>query len=226
MSIYLLLTYLLSGLLSGAHCAGMCGGMISGISFGLRGHNNKRVIWTGLSLGRLSGYAVGGAIAGGLGWLLLSAGHAFLPLQQGLALVAGLMLILMGISIAGWPVAIRWTEGPGRRLWKILQPIWSSYLPPKQLKAALIVGLFWGWLPCGLIYSVWINALASTSPMQGALIMLAFGLGTLPNVLAVAWLSGRLRLILQHIGFRSIAGLLIILAGVQQIYRAVAPSLS
>ncbi len=220
MNLSLLIPYFLSGLLSGAHCAGMCGGMISSFSFGLRGKNNKKIIWTGLSIGRLLGYALGGAVAGGFGWVIVSAGQSVLPLQQLLAIFAGLMLMLMGISIAGWPTATRWTEGPGLALWKKIQPIWRRFIPPQYFGSALIAGFFWGWLPCGLIYSVWINALASGNPLHGALIVVAFGLGTLPNVLAVAWLSGRLRNYLQHPWLRRLAGMLIIAAGCQQIYRA------
>lgn len=220
MNLSLLAPYLLSGLLSGAHCAGMCGGMISSFSFGLRGKDNKKLIWTGLSIGRLLGYAFGGAMAGSFGWVIVAAGQNIFPLQRLLALLAGVMLILMGISIAGWPTAIRWTEGPGQVLWKRIQPLWRRCIPPKYFGSALLAGFFWGWLPCGLIYSVWINALASGSPVNGALIVLAFGIGTLPNVLAVAWLSGRLRNYLQRPWLRRLAGLLIMLAGCQQIYRA------
>lgn len=219
MSFILLFTYTLIGLLSGAHCAGRCSGMIGAINSALRPYPDKKPIWLALTAGRLAGYTVGGGLAGSLGWLLLRLSPDFLHLQILLTLLAGLMLVLMGISIAGRPIVIAWTEIPGRRLWTILQPVWRRCLPPNTFQRAFRAGFLWGWLPCGLVYSVLLNAMASGSAVQGAVTMCAFGLGTMPNVLAVAWLSGRWRHHFQNSRIRLLSGLLIILAGIQQTVR-------
>ena len=221
MSLIQLLTCSFIGLLSGAHCAGRCSGMIGAINSSLRPYSGRRPLWLGLSLGRLAGYAVGGAIAGSLGWSLLQIAAPALYPRQFMDAVAGLMLVLMGVSIAGRPAAVAWTERPGRRLWTWLQPVWRRYLPPNTLTRAFKAGLLWGWLPCGLVYCVAISALASTTPQQGALIMFAFGVGTLPNVLAIAWLSGRWRHHFQNPRIRLLSGVLIMLAGIQHALRSV-----
>lgn len=219
MSLFYLLTFTLVGLLSGAHCAGRCSGMIGAINSGLRPYSNRRPVWVFLTLGRLGGYGLVGLVAGSLGWLLVN--HAPLPFgpRIALTLLAGVMLILMGISIAGRPAVLAWVERPGRHLWSLLQPTWRRYQPPNTSGRAFKAGLLWGWLPCGLVYAVLVSAVASGHPTHGLYIMLAFGLGTVPNVLAVAWMSGRWRHHFQNTRVRMFSGLLIILAGVQHALR-------
>lgn len=220
MSLLQLFTYSFIGLLSGAHCAGRCSGMIGAINSSLRPYSGRRPLWLGLTLGRLAGYAIGGALAGLLGWALLQLVTPALHPRKIMAVLAGTMLVLMGISIAGRPAAVAWTEGLGRSLWGRLQPVWRRYLPPNTLGRAFKAGLLWGWLPCGLVYSVAISAMASATPLQGALIMFAFGVGTLPNILALAWLSGRWRHYFQNSRIRLLSGVLIMLAGIQHALRS------
>jgi sulfite exporter TauE/SafE len=105
--------------------------------------------------------------------------------QHLLFALSSLMLIVLGLYLAGLWGAVRQLEQLGGRLWKHLQPFTRRMLPVNTVPRALGLGALWGWLPCGLVYSVLLTALASGSAAQGALIMLAFGLGTLPNLLAI-----------------------------------------
>lgn len=222
MSFFLLFTYALIGLLSGAHCSGRCSGMIGAINSSLRPYSGRRPLWLAMTAGRLTGYIVAGGLAGGVGALLLHYAPAPLRLNIVFPLVGGVMLILMGISIAGRPAAIAWSERPGHLLWAWLQPLWRAQLPPHTGARAYLAGLLWGWLPCGLVYTMCINALASASIGHGAVVMAAFGLGTVPNILAISWLSGGWRHHFQDHRVRLLSGLLIILASVQQTVRLVA----
>lgn len=212
-------TYALTGLLSGAHCAGMCGGLVGAINLCLPQHGKRAHIWIGLSAGRITGYVVGGFAAGAIGWALSGGASNLVFVQRVLAVLAGVLLILMGLAIMGWSASIIWTERLGKKVWARIQPIWQRFLPPRTFPGALMAGLLWGWLPCGLVYGIWISALASGDPLDGALIMFAFGLGTLPNVLTLAWLSRRFTRFLQNPLLRRVAGAVVIVAGVQQLIR-------
>lgn len=219
MSLLQLFSFILIGLLSGAHCAGRCSGMTGAINASLRPHANRRPLWLAMTAGRLLSYMLAGSMAGLLGHLLLHPALAPQAMRLLLILLSGLMLVLMGISIAGRPAVIAWTERLGRPLWQVLQPAWRRSLPPVTRWRALHAGMLWGWLPCGLVYSVLISAIASAHPQTGALTMLAFGLGTVPNLLTIAWISGKWRHHFQNPRIRLGSGLLIILAGLQQSIR-------
>jgi sulfite exporter TauE/SafE len=100
-----------------------------------------------------------------------------------------------------------------------MQPFLRRLLPIRTLPGAFAVGAVWGWLPCGLVYSVLVSALASGSARQGGLLMLAFGLGTLPNLLAMGLFAQQLRSILQQRWMRRTAGLLVMGFGVLGLIR-------
>ena len=95
----------------------------------------------------------------------------------------------------------------------------SALLPVRTLPQSLMLGVLWRWLPCGLVYSVLVAAVATGSPVQGGLLMLAFGLGTLPTLLAMGMAAVRLKKLLQHLWFRRLSGLLIAGFGLLALYR-------
>jgi len=82
-----------------------------------------------------------------------------------------------------------------------------------------VLGLLWGWLPCGLVYSVLVAALATGSALEGGALMLAFGLGTLPALLAMGMAAVRLKRFLQHLWVRRGSGLLVLTFGVVGLMR-------
>ncbi|MTW20472.1 sulfite exporter TauE/SafE family protein [Allochromatium palmeri] len=207
-------TALAVGLLGGVHCLSMCGGLVTTLTLGLSPeirHDPWRMLPYQLTynLARLGGYAVAGALFGALGTLLIQV--EILPTMQGLLqALAGIMMILLGLYLAGWSSALAVVERQGARLWRRLEPIARRVLPVRTLKQAAIIGFIWAWLPCGLVYSVLIMAMASASPFAGALIMLAFGLGTLPNLLGIALLAGAVARLAERAWVRRLAGVLVI----------------
>jgi hypothetical protein len=176
----------LTGLLGGVHCAGMCGGIVAALS-GQRG-SGRWHLHLGYSLGRIASYAAAGALAGTVGNLGLLL-DGVLPVQIVLYVLANLMLVLLGLYLAGVSGVAARLESIGMWLWKRVQPLTRGLLPADTLPRALGLGLLWGWLPCGLVYGILLTAMLAGDPLNGAAIMLAFGLGTLPNLLfaGLAW---------------------------------------
>jgi hypothetical protein len=194
------------GLLGAGHCAGMCGGIVGALS--LQGPQGAAAVPIHLAynLGRIASYAAAGLVAGALGQLAGSV----LPLQRGLYLFASLMLVAMGIYLLGLTQSLAWLEKGGQAIWRRIQPLTARFLPVRGPAQALPLGLLWGWLPCGLVYSALTTALASGSAGQGALLMLAFGLGTLPNLLLAGLLLVRFRRFAQARMTRIASGLLVL----------------
>jgi sulfite exporter TauE/SafE len=207
-----LLTAFLAGLLGGTHCVGMCGGIVAAMS--LQGGKRQPLSFhLGYNFGRLASYAAAGALAGLIGSAAFLS-ERLLPVQTGLYVLAQIVLILMGLYLAGLSRAVLWLERAGGGLWQRLQPIFGRLLPIRDFSGAVGAGLVWGWLPCGLVYSVLVVALASGGLASGALLMLAFGLGTLPNLLAMGWAAERLRALAANRTVKLIAGLTVAGLGV------------
>ena len=104
-------------------------------------------------------------------------------------------------------------EAAGGGVWKRLQPLFKKLVPIQTVPQAFAAGMVWGWLPCGLVYSVLIAAVASGSALQGGATMLAFGLGTLPNLLLMGLFASQLQRFLARRGVRLAAGLIIVALG-------------
>jgi len=101
----------------------------------------------------------------------------------------------------------------GQKLWQRVQPYTRRFLPVRGVAQALPLGMLWGWLPCGLVYSALTTALASGSALEGGLAMLAFGLGTLPNLLLAGLFFARLQRFTRQRAVRVAAGLLVMACG-------------
>ena len=130
------------------------------------------------------------------------------------------MLLLLGLYLAGLSDLARRIEGAGKPVWRRLNPLLNRLLPIKSVPACFGVGLLWGWLPCGLVYSASLYALGSGSAWQGGLMMLAFAFGTLPNLLAMGWFAGQLKSLLQNRRIRLFAGLSVCAWAVWQLVKA------
>jgi sulfite exporter TauE/SafE len=143
-------------------------------------------------------------------------------LRVGLLLyvAAQLLLIGMGLSLAGLPSYIRRIEAMGGHVWKRLSPYFGRELRRDAWFAALSGGLLWALLPCGLIYSALATALAGGTTARGALTMLAFGLGTLPNLLLMGRFASELRQWLSQRWLRRALGALVIAMGGYGLLRA------
>ncbi|MHB1083875.1 MAG: sulfite exporter TauE/SafE family protein [Thiobacillus sp.] len=200
-----LLAALLAGLLGGVHCVGMCGGIVAAFSFRADGSTPPFRLHLAYNLGRITSYAVFGALAGTLGASLKLAN--FLPVQTLLYVLAQVVMILLGLYLAGWSQWVLVFERAGGVLWRTVKPLFQKLLPVKSVPQALLAGMAWGWLPCGLVYSVLVSALAAGSATSGAALMLAFGLGTLPNLLGMGLFARRIQPFMQQRWVRRAAGL-------------------
>jgi len=196
----------LIGLLGGTHCIGMCGGIVGALSMGAGPLFSLHLAY---NLGRIISYALAGAIAGALGGASLALSDQ-LPVRIILFVLANLMLVALGLYLIGMSRALALTERLGQKLWRCLQPLTKRFLPARTVAQAFPLGLLWGWLPCGLVYSALVTALTSGSALHGAGMMLAFGLGTLPNLLLAGLLAVRLKEYAAKPLVRISAGLLVL----------------
>lgn len=201
-------TLFLLGFFGGTHCVGMCGGLSSAFALQLPPHLNRLGLIVLLNLGRISSYVLIGLIVGLVGQIGISLDDTRW-LQNGLYIAANILLLLLGLYLAGLSTAATQIERIGRPIWKRLNPILNRLLPIKSVPACFGVGMLWGWLPCGLVYSASLYALGSGNAVQGGLYMLAFALGTLPNLLAMGIFAAQLKTLLQRRAIRLCAGLLV-----------------
>jgi sulfite exporter TauE/SafE len=204
-----LFSALVLGLMGGVHCIGMCGGISSAL--GLTDASRQPQKLLAYNLGRIFSYTLMGSFAGLAAGLLQEQWQVFGRVMR---LSANLLLILMGLYLANWWMGLTRLEQLGNRLWKKVQPLGRHLLPVEHSGQAFGLGMLWGWLPCGLIYSALLWAATAGSAYQSGLLMLAFGLGTLPAMLATGLFAQQLRQQLQRKWLRVIAGLLIIAFGV------------
>lgn len=200
---------LLTGMLGGAHCVAMCGGIATGFSVGSRGW------WAALqpNLGRVLGYVLAGAVVGGLGGGLL--GLARTPwLGVAMRAAVGLVLVSAGLRMLDTNNRLpRFSGGSSHWLWRALRPLQRRLLPANTPIRRLLLGMLWGWMPCGLSSTLLAAAWLTASPVHGALTMAAFGLGTLPVMVSLTWAGARIGQRLQRGAFRRFAGIMVILAG-------------
>ena len=208
----------LVGLLGGGHCAGMCGGIVGAVSLSLPGNRPRIGFLLVYNLGRIASYGAAGLLAGAIGASSFFLDHV-LPVERVLYALASVMLILLGLYLAGIWRGVVVLETVGGKLWRQVQPWSKRFLPVRTLPQALALGSIWGWLPCGLVYSVVVAALATGSPWRGATLMLAFGLGTLPALLAMGMAAVRMRAVLQHVWVRRLSGLVVIGFGLLGLWR-------
>lgn len=187
---------------------GMCGGLSTVFALQLPPHIRRIWLIILMNLGRICSYVLVGMLMGALSQMgsFLVHTHA---LQVGLFVCANVLLLLTGLYLAGilaWAAKI---EGLGKPIWRSVQPCLNRLLPIRSVPACFGVGLLWGWLPCGLVYNASLYALGSGSAWKGGLYLLAFGLGTLPNLLAAGLFAAQLREILQKRAVRLVAGLVV-----------------
>ena len=212
----------LMGLLGGVHCLGMCGGVValltSALPIELRSNAKQTSLYhLNYNTGRILSYILMGALFG-LAGELLSNTLKMNALDHVLRIFSGMLMVLVGLYIANWYAGIQVLEKVGAKLWVKLQPISQKFLPVTNLKSAFLVGLFWGGIPCGLVYGALSFSVLSGSAVQGGLIMLAFGLGTLPSLLLMAGFSSKLSATIKKPLVRKFSGGLIIALGISALW--------
>ncbi|MGL6261792.1 sulfite exporter TauE/SafE family protein [Vibrio sp. WXL210] len=203
------------GIAGSVHCMGMCGGIASLVSLGSEQQGssaNRLSNIVGYNLGRLSSYALFGALLGGALASLIELSEltqAFIVLR----LLAAVIMIALGLYIAQWWFGILKIEQMGKGIWRIISPLTKRWLPIRSPLSAIPLGFLWGWLPCGLVYSMLTWAVISGGASEGALVMLAFGLGTLPSMLAFGIGSVAIQQLKASSFFKKIAGITLIAYG-------------
>ena len=213
----------LVGLLGGVHCVGMCGGIVGALALGLPQevrHSARMLPYLlAYNLARIASYTLAGALLGGVGYL---AAHwsGLRHAQLGLQLLAALFMIALGLYLAGWWLGLGRLERAGGRIWRHIEPLGRRFLPVRTPAQAFSLGLLWGWLPCGLVYSVLVWSISRGDAIAGALLMLSFGLGTLPTLLLMGVAATRLSAFVRHTWVRRVAGLLVMSFGVLSLYPA------
>ncbi|MFJ3486323.1 sulfite exporter TauE/SafE family protein [Pseudomonas sp. NPDC090202] len=205
-----LLSALILGLLGGGHCLGMCGGLMGALTLAIpkeqRGQRLRLLL--AYNLGRVASYTCAGLLMGLAGHVIAASPGALV-----LRVIAALLLICMGLYLAGWWSGLTRIESLGRGLWRYLQPFASRLLPVKSLPRALLLGAIWGWLPCGLVYSTLLWSASQGNALNSALLMLAFGIGTWPVLIVTGLAAERSVALLRQRGVRVAGGLLVILFG-------------
>lgn len=210
----------LIGLLGGTHCVSMCGGIVGALTVQMPGQSRRDwPIHLAYNLGRIVTYTVLGAVLGAIGTagLLLD---DVLPVQLGLYVLANLMLIALGLYLTGFTQLLAPVERAGGAIWRRIQPVTRRFLPARKMSQALPLGLLWGFLPCGLVYSVLTTSLLTGSATRGAGLMLAFGLGTLPNLMLAGMVFKRFRDLTRNTRVRFVAGMLVLGFGVFGLFHA------
>lgn len=210
----LLTAALVTGFLGSAHCFGMCGG-ISGLfavntSVQTLRHQVPKAI--AYNVGRVLTYAILGAIVALLG---KGAVGAIPQLAAPVRLASGILIILIGLQLAfNWRILAP-LETAGAKIWRRIAPAAKGLVPVDSSLQALGLGLIWGWLPCGLVYSVLLLAATTAEPASGGLVMIAFGLGTMPAMIATGLSASKLARFMsrKRVGI----GLLIVLLGLATI---------
>ena len=222
------------GILSAGHCLGMCGGITSMLTSAINPNNllnnpssalsnkqkyipSKLLLVICYNIGRIGSYALLGAIVGFTG--SIAAKNIGFPLA-GMRIVAGIFLVLLGLYLGQWLMVLSKVEALGKKLWQVISPLSKKVIPVNSPSKALGLGLIWGWLPCGLVYSTLTWALASGDATTGALIMASFGLGTLPALLTMSFGVLSLKKVLKNNILRKLMAINIILYGFYSIFVA------
>jgi len=206
----LYITALLMGLMGAGHCAAMCGSLTVAVGFSIPRERSLLVSSILMSVGRVFGYALIGFIANLFAQsFLMATGGSVLYLS----LIAGILLLLVGLHIANLNSWILKTERLGAFIQPLLLPIRKRLTPIDSNIKCLFYGFAWGFLPCGLVYSALSLALVAPTPMLGGLIMLCFGLGTLPTLVGLTSFSAKINVMLQQQMMRLILGVVVIIMG-------------
>lgn len=209
-----------AGLLGGVHCIGMCGGIVGALGFATVQQQkslNFYAILLSYNAARISSYVLAGSLMGGISALAVYWLDIRL-LQISMQWFAAVLMIVLGLYLAGWTSVLVHIEKAGAGLWRILEPQARRFLPVRTIPQAFVLGLLWGWLPCGLVYSVLLWSIASANAVDGALLMLCFGLGTLPNLLAMGVFAQRLSALVRNLRVRQLAGVMVMGFGLWNLY--------
>jgi sulfite exporter TauE/SafE len=206
-----------AGVAGSTHCFAMCGGMAGALGMRARataaGPASAFANASTFQAGRIGSYAAIGALFG-LAGAALESMFDLMRIGVVLRVASGALLILIALRIL-----VRWNalvvlERLGARFWSKVQPYAQRAACGEGRGRALLLGALWGWLPCGLVYSMLAFAATSGDATSGAAIMAAFGAGTLPSMLTASLLASQVQRLLARRWPRAVSGVLLLLFGV------------
>ena len=204
-----------AGFAGSAHCFVMCGGMAAALGMRARAIRTGNVVAHTLlqQSGRILGYASVGALVGALS----QGASALTPLNRAeapLRIAAAVITLLVALRVLSGRNWLAGLERLGSKLWRRLQPLIQRTIQGGRWYHTLLLGLLWGWLPCGMVYSALLLAATTGSSMLGAGVMLSFGLGTLPALLASSLLAAHLPSMTGLPVVRALSGALLVIFAV------------
>jgi sulfite exporter TauE/SafE len=208
-----------AGIAGSGHCLGMCGGIAGALAMRRpqAAFGTKLGYALAYNLSRITSYAIAGALAGLLGRTLLNAVDVK-PLSIAFRVVAGAIMIAAAAQLMfGWRL-LGPLESAGSGLWRRIAPWAGRQGRSGGLGGAIGLGLAWGWLPCGMTYSMLLLAATTASVTTGAAVMLAFGLGTLPSMVTATVAFERMaKLLSSRATLRNVAGALLLAFGLAKL---------
>jgi hypothetical protein len=206
------------GLVSFGHCLGMCGGISVLLGMGVADQRTRFFYLVCYNLGRIVTYATVALALATLGkhWSIFH----FNPLYG--RLLTSIFLLATGLYLCGLPQLLYPLERLGEKLWQHIRPLGQKFLPVKTWSRAFLLGLLWGFLPCGLVYAQWGTALTLSDPLKSGLWMLFFGLGTMPVLLLSAYISN----LRHYMKWRRLLGAFVILLALAPLSHIIAKTVS
>ena len=196
----------IAGFAGSVHCVVMCGGLVGVISASMQVSFRRAIVyWCSYHFGRILSYTIAGIVVGGLAGQVAN----LFPMHRAHvigAYIAGLFLVILGGHVAQWWNLLNAVEKAGGNLWQRIVPSFSKILPPRLHRHAIIGGLLWGWIPCGLVYSTIVLAATTADPVSGGLTMFAFGVGTLPMLFAMGALANQMERLKQLPWLKGVMG--------------------
>jgi sulfite exporter TauE/SafE len=200
----------------------MCGNIVGALSMSLpaevRGSRIRLVLFSAMfNSGRIFSYVAAGLVAGAFGVEILKV----LGLQNAhgvLRYVGVVLMIAIGFYLAGWFPQMARVERIGQPIWRRVEPIAKKMIPVNTYGRALLYGMAWGWLPCGMVYMVLLMTVTAGSAVQGGYMMLAFGLGTMPSMFSAGVMAGWIRRMAGSSGMRQAIGVLITVMAIASLF--------
>ena len=166
------------------HCVGMCGPVVGILGMNTQANTTRKKLLSALcyNFGRITTYMFLGVIA-----MILSVAMKDLkPVQVVVRYLAGLVMFFVALQLIGFPQFLAFIEKPMSKLSRPISKLTRKFFPIKTLFGSYLAGLAWGLLPCGMVYMAFAMSLGVENPLGAPLVMLFFGLGTLPMMITLS----------------------------------------
>lgn len=216
---FIYFTAFLIGIAGSTHCIGMCSSIIIILSINVKDINKKIYFITCYNVGRIFSYSIIGLIGGIFGTTVFNLSNNFI-LASIIKLFSGTIITLLGLYLLGLSNKFLFIEKSLSKIFYNLTPLYKKIIPIKTYWKALLIGLLWGYIPCGLVYSVFIWALSSGNIIKSCLLMTFFGLGTLPSIISIGYSQFFIKKINNYKIIKNIINILIISFGIFTILTA------